>query len=136
MKLSNTPISLPSDRKFGYFFTFVFALIAIATAAIYGKYLAGILAAAISLGFLFTTLTRPSLLRGLNKSWAYLGLLMGLIISPVVLGLIYFGMFTPLAAVLRLKGRDELRLKNKNLKSNWIVREPLGPSPESFKDQY
>ena len=136
MKLSNTPISLPSDRKFGYFFTFVFALIAIATAAIYGKYLAGILAAAISLGFLFTTLTRPSLLRGLNKSWAYLGLLMGLIISPVVLGLIYFGMFTPLATVLRLKGRDELRLKNKNLKSNWIVREPLGPSPESFKDQY
>ena len=61
---------------------------------------------------------------------------MGLIISPVVLGLIYFGMFTPLAVVLRLKGRDELRLKNKNLKSNWIVREPLGPSPESFKDQY
>ena len=136
MKLPNTPINLPSDRKFGYFFTFVFALIAIATTAIYGRYLVGIVAAAISLGFLFTTLTRPSLLRGLNKSWAYLGLLMGLIISPVVLGLIYFGMFTPLAVVLRLKGRDELRLKNKNLKSNWIVREPLGPSPESFKDQY
>ena len=136
MKLFDTPISLPSDRKFGFFFTFVFAVVAIAAAAIYGKFLPGIVAAVISSVFLFTTLTRPSLLRGLNKSWAYIGLLMGLIISPVVLGLIYFGMFTPLAVVLRLKGRDELRLKNRNLKSNWIVRDPLGPSPESFKDQY
>ena len=136
MKLFDTLPILPSDRKFGYFFTFVFAVVAIVTAIIYGKLLPGMVAAAVSLVFLFITLTKPSLLRGLNKSWAYLGLLLGLIISPVVLGLIYFGMFTPLAAVLRLKGRDELRLKNKNLKSNWNARDPLGPSPESFKDQY
>ena len=136
MKLFNTPVILPSDRKFGFFFTFVFAVVAIVTIVIYGKFLPGMVAAAVSLAFLITTLIRPSLLRGLNKSWAYLGLLLGLIISPIVLGLIYFGMFTPLAAVLRLKGRDELRLKNKNLKSNWNVRDPLGPSPESFKDQY
>ena len=136
MKLFDTPISLPSDRKFGYFFAFVFAVVAFVTAAIYGKLLPGIVAAGLSLVFLLITLIKPSLLSGLNKSWAYLGLLMGLIISPLVLGFIYFGMFTPLAAVLRLKGRDELRLKNKNLKSNWIVRDPLGPSPESFKDQY
>ena len=136
MKLFDTPISLPSDRKFGYFFAFVFAVVAFVAAAIYGKLLPGIVAAGLSLVFLLITLIKPSLLSGLNKSWAYLGLLMGLIISPLVLGFIYFGMFTPLAAVLRLKGRDELRLKNKNLKSNWIVRDPLGPSPESFKDQY
>ena len=136
MKLFDTPISLPSDRKFGYFFTFVFAVATFVTLVIYGKLLLGMAAASVSFGFLLTALTRPSLLRGLNKSWAYIGLLMGLIISPVVLGLIYFGMFTPLAVVLRLKGRDELRLKNKNLKSNWIVRDPSGPAPESFKDQY
>ena len=136
MTLFNHSVTLPSDRKFGFFFSFVFAVVAVVSTVFYGKILYGVVAATICLAFLITSLTKPSALRGLNKSWAYLGLLMGIIISPIVLGLIYFGMFTPLAAVLRLKGRDELRLKTNHQESYWINRDPVGPSPESFKDQH
>lgn len=136
MTLFNHPVTLPSDRKFGFFFSFVFAVVAVVSTFYYGNILIGLVGAVICIAFLVTSLTKPAALRGLNKSWAYLGLLMGMIISPIVLGLIYFGLFTPLAAFLRLRGRDELRLKNKMYESYWIKRDPVGPSPESFKDQH
>lgn len=136
MTLFDHPVTLPSDRKFGFFFSFVFAVVALVSAVFYGNGLLGVVAAAICIAFLITALTKPAALKGLNKAWAYLGLLMGMIISPIVLGLIYFGMFTPLAAILRIKGRDELRLKKNNQESYWIKRNPVGPSPESFKDQH
>ena len=136
MTLFNHPVTLPSDRKFGFFFSFVFAVVAVVSTFYYGNILFGVVAAAVCVAFLITSLTKPAALRGLNKSWAYLGLLMGMIISPIVLGLIYFGLFTPLAAILRIKGRDVLSLKNNNQESYWIKRNPVGPSPESFKDQH
>ena len=50
------------------------------------------------------------------------GFLLGIIVSPIVLGMIFFGMFMPIAFFLRLKGRDELRLKFNNKSSHWISR--------------
>ena len=136
MTLFNHPITLPSDRKFGLFFTAVFVIVAIVSAVFYGNVILAVISAVVGLVFLIATLVKPSALRGLNKSWAYLGLLIGMIVSPIVLGVMYFGMFTPLAAILRLKGRDELRLKNNKQETYWIKRNPVGPSPESFKEQH
>ena len=63
------------------------------------------------------------------------GLLLGMIISPVVLGLIFFGLFTPLAFMMRLFARDELRLKLKEQQSHWIQRE-TEIEPKSFRNQF
>ena len=63
------------------------------------------------------------------------GLLLGMIVSPIVLGILFFGAFTTMAAVMRLSGRDELRLKFTKKVSYWVSRnEPV--KPDSFKQQF
>jgi hypothetical protein len=132
MKFSE--IELPSNRKFGFFFTFVFAL-----AATYFRYSANLtwtyvfISAAVA--FLLVTLIMSDVLLPLNKLWMRLGLLLGMIVSPIVLGVIFFGLFTPIAILMRLSGRDELRLKVTQKTSHWISRkEPI--KSESFKQQF
>lgn len=132
MKFSE--IELPSNRKFGFFFTFVFA---VATA--YSVYVASIGLAyiffAAALIFLLITLTKSDALLPLNKLWMRFGFLIGMIVSPIVLGIIFFGLFTPIALLMRLSGRDELRLKFTQQASHWILRnEPI--KSESFKNQF
>ena len=61
---------------------------------------------------------------------------MGKVVSPIVLGLIFFGMLTPVGIIGRLLGRDELRLKKAPVTSYWIDRDPPGPAPDSFKNQF
>ena len=127
-------IELPSNRKFGFFFTFVFAV-----AAAYFFYAANItlvyafVTAAST--FLLVTLIKSDELLPLNKLWMRFGLLLGMIVSPIVLGVIFFGLFTPIAILMRLGGRDELRLKFSRKASHWITRsEPI--KSESFKNQF
>ena len=63
------------------------------------------------------------------------GLLLGMIVSPIVLGIIFFGLFTPIAMLMRMSGRDELKLKFIQKASHWILRkEPI--KAESFKHQF
>ena len=64
-----------------------------------------------------------------------IGFLIGMIVSPIILGIIFFGLVTPYGVVMRMFGRDELRLKTTNKLSYWIIRsEPI--EPESFKRQF
>tara|TARA_B100000242_G_scaffold292316_1_gene267476 strand:- start:7051 stop:7449 length:399 start_codon:yes stop_codon:yes gene_type:complete len=127
-------IELPSNRKFGFFFTFVHAV-----AAVYcyqEKNLNWTYAfVAAALIFFLTTLIKSNALLPLNKLWMRFGVLLGMIVSPIVLGLIFFGLFTPIAVLLRVIGRDELRLKFNRKASHWIKRsEPI--KSESFKNQF
>lgn len=135
-KLKDHPIQLPTERKFGLFFSFVFGGIASYLTIFHGFGKSAVCAFLVALFFLTAALVKPGLLKSLNKAWAYLGLILGMIVSPIVLGLIYFGMFTPIAAFLRIKGRDELKLKKSSSDSFWVIRDPVGPEPESFKNQY
>ncbi len=127
-------IKLPSNRKFGFFFAFVFAVAAAylyQSAVINWAYVLFSIAAI----FLVVTLVKSDALLPLNKLWMRFGLLLGMIVSPIVLGIIFFGLFTPIAVFMRLSGRDELRLKFNNRVSHWITRsEPI--KPESFKNQF
>ena len=84
--------------------------------------------------FLFTIL-KAHLLLYLNILWIRLGLLLGMIISPIVLGLLFFVFFTPMAILMKLYGRDELRLKIKKNISYWILRDNQ-IKPDSFKNQF
>ena len=132
MKFSE--IELPSNRKFGFFFTFVFVVV-----ATYFYYLDNLIWAymvsAAALLFLLVTLIKSDALLPLNKVWMCFGLLLGMIVSPIVIGVIFFGLFTPIAIVMRLSGRDELRLKFAQKASHWIPRgEPI--KSESFKNQF
>ena len=132
MKLSE--IELPSNRKFGFFFTFIFLV-----AAVYFFYAAIMTWANVfaitALIFLFVTLIKSDALLPLNKLWMRFGILLGMIVSPIVLGVIFFGLFTPIAVLMRVFGRDELRLKFSQQSSHWIARSELIKS-ESFKQQF
>ena len=128
-------VELPSNRKFGLFFTVVFGGL---SAYFYLKgsdtwlYAFGSLA----ISFLIVTGIKAEVLYPLNKLWMRFGLLLGMIVSPIVLGIIFFALFTPIAFLMRLAGRDELHLRlKKEQSSHWIKREAQVQS-ESFKHQF
>jgi len=127
---------LPSNRSFGLLFTIVFLLVAgyswfeqLTRAWVYFWL-------ALSGLFLFLTFMAPGILLPLNKAWYRLGLLMGKVVSPIVLGILFFIVITPVAIVTRLFGRDVLLLRKRDVNSYWIERNPPGPQPESFKEQF
>lgn len=127
-------VELPSNKKFGFFFTVVFA---IATGYFYlnGTLTWVYVFAATALIFLLITIVKADALLPLNKLWMQFGLLLSKIVSPIVFGIIFFGLFTPIAILMRLWGRDELRLKFKRKTSHWISRsEPI--QADSFKQQF
>lgn len=127
-------IKLPSNRKFGFFFTAIFF-----AATFYFYYVDSqvwtYIFGTICLTFLIVTIAKPDALLHFNKLWMRFGVVLGMIISPIVMGIIFFGIFTPIAILMRFFGRDELRLKFKNKKSYWINREP-NKGLDHFKNQY
>ena len=127
-------IELPSNKKFGFFFTSIFAL-----AAIYFLYVDSIFwsqsLVITAVSFLLITVLNSDLLLPLNKLWMRFGLLLGMIVSPIVLGLIFFGLFTPYGLVMRLFGRDELRLRLSNTKTHWKIRSQTMPQTD-FTQQF
>ena len=60
--------------------------------------------------FLLVALFKPNWLFGINKAWMALGFVLSLVMSPIVMGIIFFGVFTPTSIIMRLFGRDELRV--------------------------
>ena len=125
---------LPSNKKFGLFFAFVF--ISLGAYFYYSLYISwAYLLYIASFIFLLISIVKSDALLPLNKLWMRFGLLLGMIVSPIVLGIIFFGLFTPIAMFMRLIGRDELRLKVNHKPSHWITREEPIES-ESFKQQF
>ena len=130
MNLSD--INLPSNSKFGFFFTFVFAVVAayfFITVNLTWAYVF----IALALLFSMITLVNDKLLLPLNKLWMRFGFLIGIIISPIVLGIIFFGVITPYGLIMRLFGRDELRLHKKTTKTNWVSRSQDMPQTDFTK---
>ena len=129
-------IELPSNFKFGLFFAAVFAGGAI-YAWIYTSLTQLIwVLAVLSVVMFILAFLLPDLLLPLNKAWIHLGMLIGMVVSPIVMGLMFFILFTPVAFVMRLAGRDELRLKKTPRPSHWKPRVPAGPEPTSFNNQF
>ena len=127
-------IKLPSNRKFGFFFTCIFAVVSVYLLKSETMMWVYTFISA-SFIFLVITLVKDELLLPLNKLWMRFGVLLGIIVSPIILGLIFYGLFMPTSIIMRLFGRDELRLKFSNKASHWITRyEPL--KSESFKNQF
>ena len=133
-KAKYSEIEIPSNKKFGYFFTFVFMIITgyfFANKSLNLAYIFGTISA---IFFIITTL-KADLLLFLNILWIRFGLLLGMIISPFVLGILFFVFFTPMAILMKLYGRDELRLKFKKNITYWTLRDNQ-IMPDSFKNQF
>ena len=78
----------------------------------------------------------PRLLIPLNRSWFRLGLLLGRIVTPLLMGVVFFGVVTPIGLIRRMLGKDSLRLgTDKDADSYWIPRDPPGPDPEHIRRQ-
>ena len=129
------PAETSSDRSFGLVFAGVFALLAAYNwwhaRAAWPLYLA------VAFAFLALALLRPNVLSPLNRVWTKLGLVLGMIVSPIVLGLLFFLVVTPVGLLMRLMGKDPLRLRrDSGAGSYWIVREPPGPPGDSMGEQF
>ena len=79
----------------------------------------------------------PKALRPLNSLWFRFGALLHATISPLILGLVFYGAILPTGLVMRAMGKDLLRLKTQtDCQSYWIVRQPPGPAPQTMKHQF
>jgi hypothetical protein len=88
-------------------------------------------------GFVVPALIRPRLLGPLNRAWTWLGIRLHRIVSPLVLGLVFYTTVTPIGLVLRLLGKDLLRQKiDPSLPTYWILRRPAGPPPDTMRYQF
>ncbi|HEX2198849.1 MAG TPA: SxtJ family membrane protein [Burkholderiales bacterium] len=126
---------LPSNRSFGWTFTGIFVI-----AGAYGLWQGGAALPwllALAAVTAVVTLTRETWLTPLNRAWMKLGELMGRVVSPIVLGVIFFGVFTPTGVVMRLFGRDAMcRRFEPGASSYWVKRDPPGPADDSYRNMF
>jgi hypothetical protein len=124
-----------SDRSFGLLFAALSGLVGLiklwhAHPAGYGWLLASALLAGVAL-------LVPKLLAPANRLWLKLGLLLHHVIEPVVMAVLFFLTVMPIGLILRLTGKDLLRLKwDRQAASYWLLRTPPGPAPESIRQQF
>ena len=87
--------------------------------------------------FLAVALIYPRLLGPLNRLWLKFGLLLYKVMNPLILGLLFFVTIMPIGLLMRLFGKDFLRLKlDRGARSYWIERKPPGPPPQSMRNQF
>jgi hypothetical protein len=124
-----------SDRSFGFVFAAFCAVVGGLSLYHGGSHWAWWLGAAAI--FAILAVAAPRILAPLNRLWAKFGLLLHRIVSPIMLGLIFFACILPFGVVMRLLGKDPLRRRfEPGAESYWIRRDPPGPSPETFKNQF
>lgn len=90
----------------------------------------------ISFVSILMTFLMPKLLTPFHKAWLKLGNTLGHIMHPLILGCMFYLMITPMGVLMRICGRDELRLNRRNASTYWINREPSDHLPDSFNNQY
>tara|TARA_Y100001980_G_C14450076_1_gene234199 strand:- start:128 stop:529 length:402 start_codon:yes stop_codon:yes gene_type:complete len=133
--MDTNTVTLPSNKRFGFFFCGVFSLLALYF-YFYASSVYAIVFLIFSILFLLTAIFRDSLLSPFNKAWMQLGVLLGRIVSPIILAFLFFLMFTPIALLMRLFNRDELHLRSSNSDTFWRLRDPIKFNKESFKQQF
>ena len=113
-------IKLPSNRNFGIVFFIVFLIIALWPLLKQNEI--RIWSLIISFIFFVLGLINSKLLTPLNKLWFKFGILLGNIISPIVMGIVFFLVVTPTGLIMKLFRKDLINLKKNNNKSYWIEK--------------
>jgi len=93
--------------------------------------------AAVAAVFLAAAFAAPRVLAPLNRLWHRIGMALHGIVTPVIMGILFFLTVMPTGLIMRLFGKDPLRLRfDAEAKSYWIQREPPGPEPDSMRNQF
>tara|TARA_Y100001970_G_scaffold26090_1_gene31200 strand:- start:5408 stop:5791 length:384 start_codon:yes stop_codon:yes gene_type:complete len=124
-------IKIGSNKSFGIVFFVVFLIVALYP-LVNSKDIR-IWSLVISVIFLFLGLINSRLLTPLNKLWFKFGIFLGKIFSPIIMGIIFFLVVTPIGFIMRFLGKDLINLKYNNNKSYWI--EKTGPKSK-MKNQF
>ena len=129
--MDNKTIKLPSNRSFGIIFFIVFLIIALWPLKYNGD--VRIIPICISLIFLFLGLFNSKLLKPLKNLWIKFGEILGKIIAPIVMMIVFFIVLTPLSFVVKLFGKDLLKIKFIKNNSYWITRKKdIGSMKKQF----
>ena len=124
-------IKIGSNRSFGIVFFVVFLIIA--TYPLTNGDELRLWSLIISIVFLFLGLVNSKILNPLNKLWFKFGIFLGKIISPLVMGIIFFLVVTPIGLLMRLLNKDLLNLKFNNNNTYWIEKtEPKSKMKNQF----
>jgi predicted membrane metal-binding protein len=124
-----------SERGFAVVFAVVFVLVGLWPLLSGGPVRAWALL--IAAAFLLAGFAAPGILAPLNRLWFRFGMALGRIVSPIVMGILFFGTVMPTGLLMRLFRKDLLRLRfDPAAESYWIPRDPPGPSAESLKQQF
>ena len=129
--MNQDDVKIGSNRSFGIVFFIVFLIISLYP-LLHGENIR-VWSLIISIIFLVLGLLNSKLLNPLNKMWFKFGLLLGKIISPIVMGIIFFLVVTPIALFMRLLKKDLLNLKFSKKHTYWI--EKSGPKSK-MKNQF
>jgi len=113
-------VKIGSNRSFGIVF-FIFFLI-VGTYPIFFQGELRIWSLIVSIIFLLLGIINSRFLSPLNLLWFKFGMLLGRIVSPIVMGLVFFLVVTPTGMIMRILNKDPLRLKKKNIKTYWIEK--------------
>ena len=129
--MKNNEIKISSNKSFGIVFAIVFFLIGLWP--IIKSNDIRIWSLILSVIFLILGLMNSSILTPLNKIWFRFGIFLGNFIAPVVMGIIFFFVVTPIGLIMRLLGRDLIKLKKNNENRYWIEKKD---TESSMKKQF
>ena len=130
-------VKAPSEKSFGVTFACVFALLSAWQFYQNGMGIWPVLTTLSALGFLSAAFAAPTVLRPLNLLWLKFGLLLHRVINPLILGLLFFLVFTPMGLAMRLFGADLLRLRKEPAQSSyWVFRARENIEPSSMTNQF
>ena len=122
--MKKNDIKISSNKSFGFVFFVIFIVIALWPLLNEGNI--RIWSLILSLVFLILGFLNSKILTPLNKLWIRFGILLGTIVSPVVMGIIYFGVVTPIGIIMRLFRKDILNLKiDRNKNTYWILKDKI-----------
>ncbi|KZZ37651.1 SxtJ family membrane protein [Oleiphilus sp. HI0117] len=133
MSLSSS--QLPPEKSFGVLWCAVFLCIC-AYFYLQANVTLSVLFLSLALVFFVSAFVFPALLRPFNILWFKIGLLLGKVVSPIIIGAIFYVLITPVAIGMRVFGRDELRLKMQKRNSHWKDRTDAEQNSTDFKNQF
>jgi hypothetical protein len=129
------PAATSSNRAFGLVFTVFFTVVALWPLRSGGPIRSW--AAVFATCFFLPSLFRPSLLAGLNRWWTRFGLLLARVVHPIVISILFFGVFTPIGFLMRRFSGDPMRRGfEPDATTYWISCTPPGPMSASMRKQF
>ena len=129
--MNHQTVKMGTNKSFGIVFFIVFLLIAIWPLLSSNEI--RIWSLVISFIFLILGIFNSKILTPLNKLWMKFGLFLGGIISPIIMGIIYFAVVTPTGLIMRILGKDLLMLKKNDKETYWIEK---NDPKSSMKNQF